>query len=317
MKRKPKLVITIPAYNEEATIEQVIREIPKKIKGIDKIQVLVIDDGSTDRTAEKAKRAGAVVLSNKKNIGLARTFKRALQTALSKGADIIVNTDADFQYNQKQIPELLEPILKGKADIVLGSRFQGHIEYMPFSKRIGNRISTWAVRRVSGLPISDAQTGFRAFTRESALRMNILSTHTYTQETIIQAAAQNLVITEVPVEFRRRDGPSRLIQSVWGYAKRVSFTLIIGYLNYKPLRIFLGIGLLFFLVGFSIGIRVLYHFLLTGQVSPFIPSTILTAILLIFGFQIIMIGLLAEMIKNKRQMVEEILYHLRRRSESV
>ena len=227
------------------------------------------------------------------------------------GADIIVNTDADLQYNQQQIPALVAPVLAGEADLVLGSRFRGSIEYMPLQKKWGNRLSSWIVRRVSGLPISDAQTGFRAFSREAALRMNIQSTYTYTQETILQAAAANLVVKEIPIEFRKREGSSRLISGILNYAARAGATLVIGYLNHKPLRVFLGVGGLFFLAGFILGMKVLLHFIATGLVSPFIPTAILTAILLIFGFQIIMIGLLAEMIKNKRSIEEEILYRMK------
>ena len=307
-----KLVITIPAYNEENSIADVISEIPKKIKGISKIKVLVIDDGSTDNTAAIAKKKGATVVHNKRNSGLAFTFKKGLENALEMGADIIVNTDADNQYNQQQIPDLVKPILEKKADIVLGSRFKGSIEYMPTRKRLGNRLSTWTVRRVSSLPVSDAQTGFRAFTREAALRMNIQSTYTYTQETIIQAASNRLVVVEVPVNFRKRAGESRLISSISNYAMNTAKTLITGYLNYKPLKVFAGIGLIFFLVGFILGLRILFHYLSTGLVSPYIPTAILTAILLIFGFQIIMIGLVAEMIKNKRLLEQESLFLLKR-----
>lgn len=307
-----KLVVTIPAYNEEATIGTVIDEIPKKIRGIKEIQILVIDDGSTDRTGDLASKKAAV-LRNKQNFGLAVTFKRGLERALEMGADIIVNTDADMQYNQTQIPALIQPILDKRADIVLGSRFKGTIESMPRGKKWGNRISTWAVRRVTGLPISDAQTGFRAFSKEAAMKMNLQSKHTYVQETILQAAAHNLVIEEIPIEFRKRQDASRLISSVSGYAKKAFYTILMGYLNYKPLKVFLSIGLLFLVVGLVAGVRVLIHYFTTGLVTPFLPTAVLTAILLIFGFQIIVIGLLAEMIKNKRRLEEETLFLLRQK----
>jgi len=216
---------------------------------------------------------------------------------------------------EAQTLDEVQAALEGKADIILGSRFKGKIEYMPLRKRLGNRLATWAVRRVSGLAVSDAQTGFRAFSREAALRMNIQSSYTYTQETILLAAEHKLRVAEIPVAFRRRaEGESRLVSSIWGYAKRVSLTLVIGYLNYKPLKIFLTLGLGFFLIGFALGLRVLIHYLNTGLVSPHIPTAILTAILLIFGFQIIMIGLVAEMIKRSRKTAEEILYLQKKRS---
>lgn len=303
-----KLVITIPAYNEEKTLSKVISEIPRKINGVNKIEVLVINDGSTDKTVQVAKKAGAVVLNNKRNMGLARTFKRGLEKALEMGADIIVNTDADLQYNQKQIPALIKPIIDGKADIVLGSRFKGWIESMPLQKKLGNKIATWAVRQVSGIPVSDAQTGFRAFTREAAAKMNIQSQHTYTQETIIQAAFKDLTVKEVPIDFRKRADKSRLISNVFSYGKRAALTVFTGYLNYKPLKVFGAIGAIFFLGGLAAGLRVLFHYLSTGVVTPFLPTAILSAVLIIFGFQIIVIGLLADMIKNNRRLQEEVLY---------
>jgi multisubunit Na+/H+ antiporter MnhC subunit len=216
-----------------------------------------------------------------------------------------------MQYNQLQIPDLIQPILQGDADMVLGSHFRGTIEYMPRGKRWGNRISSWVVRRVSGLPISDAQTGFRAFSREAALRMNIQSDYTYTQETILQAAAHRLAVKEIPIEFRKRQGSSRLISSIFSYAKRVGMTLLTGYLNYKPLRVFLGIGTIFFAVGFILGLRILAHYLATGLVTPFMPTAILTAIFIIFGFQIIVMGMIAEMIKHQRRVNEENIYLLK------
>ncbi|MFH0970342.1 MAG: glycosyltransferase family 2 protein [Candidatus Diapherotrites archaeon] len=304
-----KLVVMIPAYNEAETIGQVIDEIPSKIKGIAQIQVLVIDDGCTDRTAEIAKSKGAIVLSHPTNKGLARTFQDGLNHAvIEMGANIIVNTDADMQYNQKQIPLLVQPILDGKADMVLGSRFKGWIEDMPIQKKWGNRLATKAVSLVSGLSISDGQTGFRAFSREAALRLNVLSAFTYTQETILQAAHYKLRILEIPVDFRKRDGDSRLFSSVWRYARRSILTLVIGYLNYKPLRIFVSIGGTIFLLGFLFGLFVLRHFLLTGLVSPHLPSAILSIGLILVGALIIILGLIAEMIKQNRLLQEEILY---------
>ncbi|MEW6295741.1 MAG: glycosyltransferase family 2 protein [Candidatus Diapherotrites archaeon] len=307
-----KLIITIPAYNEENTVAKVIEEIPKKIEGISKIEILVIDDGSTDKTSEAAKKAGAQVLINKKRLGLARTFKKGLENALNLGADIIINTDADFQYNQKQIPLLIKPILNNEADIVLGSRFKGWIEEMPLQKKIGNRIVSWIVRNISGLPISDAQTGFRAFSREAALQLNIFSDYTYTQETILQAAEKKLIIREAPIDFRKRKGSSRLISNIFVYAKKAFLTILIAYLNYKPLKVFLGIGSIFFLLGLLLGSRVLIHYFNTGLVSPYLPTAILTAVLLIFGFQIIVIGLIAEMIKYNRKIEEELLYKIKK-----
>jgi glycosyltransferase involved in cell wall biosynthesis len=207
-----KLVVTIPSYNEEHSLAPVMAEIPRNIPGIDQVQILVVNDGSTDHTADIATQAGAdEILSHKHNMGLAQTFRDGLNEALNMGADIIVNTDADFQYNGTEIPKLIAPILEGKADIVLGDRQVDHLDHMPRGNLWGNKLATHVTRWATGLPIRDAQTGFRAFSREAALRMNLTGDYTYTQETIIQAANKNLIIEQIPVEFRRREGKSRRI----------------------------------------------------------------------------------------------------------
>lgn len=301
----------IPAFNEESTIGAVVDEIPSSINGIDTMQILVIDDGSTDKTAQIARKKGAVILQNP-HLGLASSFRLGLQKALEMGADVIVNTDADLQYNQKQIALLVKPIVENMADMVLGSRFKGHIESMPLAKRIGNQLATKAVSMVAGIPISDGQTGFRAFSREAALRLVVLSNYTYTQETIVHAANQMLRIVEVPVDFRKRKGESRLISSIGGYAKKSVLTLVVGYLSFKPLKVFVVLGGLVFMVGFLFGLRVLLHFFRFGVVEPYLPTAVLSAALLVFGFQIIVIGLLAEMIKNNRKIAEELLYRIKK-----
>ncbi len=308
-----KLVVIIPAFNEEKTLAAVIEEIPKKTRGIDELQVVVIDDGSSDDTAGIAKKMGAVVVQHTQNQGLAFSFRDGLSKALELGADIIVNTDADFQYNQKQIPLLVQPILDQEADMVLGSRFKGTIESMPFSKRLGNQLATAVVALVSGIRVSDGQTGFRAFSREAALRLNVLNNYTYTQETIVQAGYWKLAVVEAPIDFRKRADQSRLISSIWSYAKRSVLTLLLGYLNYKPLRVFLALGGIVFLAGFAFGLRVLLHFFRFGVVEPYLPTAVLSVALLVFGFQIIAIGLLAEMIKNNRKIAEETLYRIKKR----
>jgi len=307
-----KLVVMIPAFNEEKTLGKVIQEIPKKMVGIDSIQVLVVDDGSADDTAGIAESCGAIVFRHLKNQGLAFSFRDGLNKALELGADIIVNTDADFQYNQQQIPMLIKPILDGKAEIVLGSRFLGRIESMPFSKRLGNILATKVVTLVSGIPVTDGQTGFRAFSREAALRLNVLSNYTYTQETIVQAGYLKLKVAEVAVDFRKRADQSRLVSNIWSYAKKSGLTLLLGYLNYKPLRVFLALGGFIFLAGFLFGLRVLVHFFRFGVVEPFLPTAVLSVALLLFGFQIVAIGLVAEMVKSNRKIEEEILYRLKK-----
>ena len=203
---------------------------------------------------------------------------------------------------------MVNPILEHNADLVLGSRFAGHIEYMPWANRVGNILATKAVSIVSGLPITDGQTGFRAFSREAALRLMVLSRYTYTQETILQAAYHRFKVVEVPIDFRKRSGKSRLISSLFGYAKQSALVLLMGYLNYKPLRVFLAIGGSIFLVGLAGGLFILSHFLQSGQVTPHFPLALVSVAFLLFGSQIMALGLVAEMIKNNRKITEDLLY---------
>jgi glycosyltransferase involved in cell wall biosynthesis len=307
-----KLVVMIPAYNEEETIGYVIREIPRDC--CEQVEVLVINDGSHDNTVEEAERAGAdKIISFKRNKGLAPAFRAGLETALEMGADIIVNTDADGQYNGGEIPKLIQPIIDGKADFVLGSRTKGHIEYMPLPKKIGNRIATFVTRQVSGLPISDAQSGFRAFTRDAAFRLNVMADYTYVQETLMQAANWGLVIEEVPIEFRkRRGGESRLISNIFGYAKRAGATIAKTYRDYQPLKTFSYMGFLFIVAGLTIGARVLIYYCNTGVVTGHMPSALLTVLLLIVGIQTLVLGLLADMLKTQRKVQDEVLYRLKK-----
>ena len=217
-----KLVVMIPSFNEEQSIGRVISEIPRTIDGISTVEVLVIDDGCTDNTRQKALEFGADrVVSHKSNLGLASAFRTGLDSALEMGADIIVNTDADHQYDQLQIPNLVRPVINRQADLVLGSRFKGYIEEMPVGNRIGNLLATLVTRIFSGYPTSDAQTGFRAFSKELARFLTITSRKTYVQETIIRSARGGFTIVEVPTTFRKRRGESRLISSIWGYAFHV------------------------------------------------------------------------------------------------
>ncbi len=306
--------MTIPAYNEEKTLGKVIQEIPREIDQIVDVKIVVIDDGSIDSTRKVALETGAnKVISFKKNRGLAQAFKKGLTVSLEMGCDIIVNIDADGQYDGAEIPELLKPILNSEADIVLGSRFKGWIESMSLQKKLGNSLATKVTSLLSGYKLSDAQTGFRAFSKEAALRINVMSDYTYVQETIIQAVEKGLKIVEVPVHFRKREGKSRLIPNIFSYAKRASITILRTYIDYKPLRTFLLIGGLILLTGLAVGLRVLIHYFGTGMVTPYVPSAILTAILLIFGFQAIILGLIADMIGRNRRVQEEILYILKKK----
>lgn len=307
-----KLVVMIPAFNEESSIASVINEIPRNC--CDTVEVLVIDDGSTDHTCERAKAAGADhIVRFKKNRGLAPAFRAGLETALSMGADIIVNTDADGQYDGKEIPALIQPILLGKADVVLGSRTRGTIEEMPIEKRLGNAMATIATRQLSGRYVSDAQTGFRAFTRDLALRLNVLSEYTYVQETLMQIAHQDVVMVEVPITFRKRsNGKSRLIGNIFNYAKRSGATMIRTYRDYQPLKTFLIIGGFFLLIGAIAGIIVLQHYFTTGIVTGKLPMALLSALFLMLGCQSVLIGIVADMLKSQRKVQDEILYRVKK-----
>jgi len=307
-----KVFVMIPAYNEEFAIEKVIKEIKQASKNY---KILVIDDGSRDNTYNIAKKCGAnYVIRNKKNLGLAQSFKRGLEECLKLKADIIVNIDADSQYNALEIPKLIQPILDGKADIILTDRKILGLNHMPFGKKYGNLISSLVTRFVSGFPVRDAQSGFRAFSREAALRLNVLSDYTYVQETIIQAVDKKLKILQMPCEFRARQGKSRLISSLFSYAKKAGLTIIRSFVRYKPLRALLTLSLFPLILGFLLGARFLYFFLMGDK--GHVQSLILAAILLIIGFQIIVLAFIADTIGANRKVNEELLYLQKKREFS-
>ncbi len=310
-----KLVVTIPALNEEESVGDVVRSIPRKLEGFDEVAVLLVDDGSTDNTVEEARKAGCDrVLSFRRNQGLATVFKWALAEALRMDADVIVNIDSDGQYESSEMPRLLQPILSGEADFVLGSRFAGTIEEMPRSKRIGNRFGTWVTGKLARMPITDAQTGYRALTRHAALMLNILSRHTYTQETIIQAGYKRLKVVEVPITFKRRSsGSSRLVISFFHYANRAAITVGRMFISRHALTLMTSAGVLSILFGLGFGGRVLFHYFSTGQVSPFLPSAVLAGFGVVFGVQLIALGMISSMVADNRDLVEDALYTLKDR----
>ncbi|KQC11273.1 MAG: glycosyl transferase family 2 [Candidatus Cloacimonas sp. SDB] len=308
-----KLIVTIPAYNEEDSIGDVIQEIPRTIEQIDQVEILVINDGSTDNTGIVSRNAGAdYIVTHKRNLGLAKTFRDGLNAALELGADIIVNTDADFQYNGTEISNLIQPILDGTADLVIGDRQINTLGHMPRGKAWGNKLATWVTRRVTGWPIHDAQTGFRAFPRDAACKMNLTGDYTYVQETLIQAVNKDMTLVQVPIEFRRRDGKSRLIGSLFGYASSAGKTIARSFRDYKPFTVFLSIGGIIIILGLILGSGILIHFLKTGMVTPYLPTAILTTVLIIVGLQVIVFGLLADMVLNIRILTEEILYRIKK-----
>lgn len=303
-----KLIVIIPAYNEEKTIGEVIRSIPRKIRGISKVEVLVINDGSKDKTTKEARKAGAdYVLSHKINRGLTQTFADGLQEALRLGADIIVNTDADNQYKQEEIPKLIGPILKGEADMVIGNRQVEKLNHMPLAKKYGNILGSFTIRFLTGSKIKDASSGFRAFSREAARQLKLFSYHTYTHETIIQALNKNLVIAEIPITFRkRRYGESRLISGVWSHIKKSAATILRTILMYKAFKVLVTLGLFIMSLGVLGGLRFLYFFF-TGNGAGHVQSLILSSILISIGFTTCVMGILADLISINRKLIEQKL----------
>jgi len=292
-----KIIVTIPAYNEEKTIGKLVASIAKVMdKSRHDYGILVLDDGSKDDTAKNAKKAGAVVYSHPKNYGLAEAFRTEIEKALEMKADVIVHIDADMQYKPEEIPKLLKEIENG-YDLVLGSRFRGKIEYMPVVKRFGNIAFSKVISQITGTEISDAQTGFRAFTRKVAESIPITSNHTYTQEQIIRAVKQKFKVKEVPIYFAKREGKSRLITSTFGYAIRAWINIIRTYRDYEPLKFFGITGTFIFSIGFMIGLYLVYLHFTRGIVGHF-ALMMLDILILSIGLQIIIFGFIADMNKK-------------------
>ncbi|GEM_PF-455182 len=292
----PKIVISIPAYNEEKTLPFVLEEIKQVMnKHTYKYQILVLNDGSKDKTIEVATKHGAIVISNKRNLGLAQTFRNEMKECLNLNADIIVHTDADGQYHPQHIPQLIEMVRSG-YDLVLGSRFQGKIEQMPLLKRVGNIAFSKVITSLTKVNITDSTTGYRAFTAEVAREINYINTFTYTQEQIIKAAKQGFKITEIPI-IARKTRDSRLFKNPLQYAVRAWINIFRIYRDYEPLTFFGRIGLIGFGLGFLIGLHFVYiHF--TSGIKGHIGLLFLMMILLVFGLQTILFGFLADMLKK-------------------
>ena len=307
-----KLIIQIPCLNEELTLPETLKDLPKSIIGIDSIEVLVIDDGSTDRTVEVAKEHGVHhVLSLTNNKGLAKAFIYGINHALHLRADIIVNTDADNQYFGGDITKLIQPILSKRADIVIGNRQVETIRHFSPLKILLQKLGSWTVRQLSGTTIPDATSGFRAYSKEAALQMNVISDFTYTVETIISAGNKNLAIEHTPVRTNKKLRESRLFPSIQVYLRRSLVTMIKVYSMYRPLKLFTIAGGTTFLVGFVIGCRYLFFFF-QGQTEGHIQSLILSAIMLTVGFQMIMMGISAELISVNRQLLEDIQLRIKK-----
>jgi len=307
-----KLIIQIPCLNEEETLTATLNDLPREIEGVDVIETLIIDDGSTDNTVAVAHQQGVDhILQLTNNKGLAKAFIYGINHALKLGADIIVNTDADNQYCAQDIPELIRPILEGKADLVIGNRQVETIRHFSPLKILLQKFGSWVVRQLSGTQVPDATSGFRAYSKEAALQLNVISDFTYTVETIISAGKKNLAIAHVPVRTNKKTRDSRLFPNIRTYLQRTLITIIKVYSMYKPLKVFTIAGGATFTIGFAIGCRYLFFFF-QGRTEGHIQSLILSAILLIVGFQIIMMGIAAELISVNRQLLEDIQVRIKK-----
>jgi glycosyltransferase involved in cell wall biosynthesis len=308
-----KLIIQIPCLNEASTLPATLADLPRSVPGIDVVEVLVIDDGSRDGTADIAQRCGADhVVRLRRNKGLAAAFMAGIDASLKAGADFIINTDADNQYSSREIPRLLAPLLSGEADIVIGDRNIAELQHMSWRKRQLQRLGSWVVRQVSNTTVPDTTSGFRAYTRDAALRMTIVSEFSYTLESIIQAGKKRMAIAHVPVATNPRTRESRLFDSVFSYIKRSSATIVRIYAMYEPLKVFTYLGLAVFGAGLAISLRFLYFFFFSPERGyGHLQSLIASAVLMIVGFQVLVIGLLADVISANRKLLEDVLYRVR------
>jgi glycosyltransferase involved in cell wall biosynthesis len=306
-----KLIIQIPCYNETETLPVTLKDLPREVAGVSTVEWLVINDGSTDNTVEIAKKCGVDhIVSFTKNQGLARTFLAGLDGCMKLGADVIVNTDADNQYAAADIPALVAPILAGKADIVIGIRPIDKIESFSFLKKVLQKLGSAVVRFVSKTDILDAPSGFRAMTREAALRINVFNDYTYTLETIIQAGQKNIAITSVPVRVNRELRPSRLVKSIPSYIKKSLVTIFRIFVVYKAFRFFMSLGIFVFSLGLIGGIRYLYYYF-TASGAGHVQSLILSSILLGIGFQTMLTAFLADLLAVNRRLMEDVQYRVK------
>lgn len=307
-----KLIIQIPCYNEEETLEIALNELPKQIEGIDTIEYLIINDGSKDGTVRVAKNWGVhYVVNFKRNKGLAYGFMAGIDACLRNGADIIVNTDADNQYSGKDIEKIVRPILEEKADIVIGSRPIDQTEHFSPLKKKLQHLGSRTVQVASNTDMPDAPSGFRAYSREAAMRLNVFNEYTYTLETIVQAGREKIAMMSVPIHTNKELRPSRLFHSMFGYVKRSAVTIIRAFMMYKPLRFFTIIGLIPLVLGIVLGIRYLV-FICMGAAGGHIQSLILASILILMGFMTIVIGLQADIIAANRKILQDIQYRVRK-----
>ncbi len=307
-----KLIIQIPCYNEADTLKIALDDLPKHLDGIDVIEYLIINDGSKDATVEVARNWGVDhIISFSQNKGLARGFMAGLDGCLRNGADIIVNTDADNQYHADDIQKLIQPILEGRADMVIGARPIDETEHFSKLKKMLQNLGSWAVRRASNTDIPDAPSGFRAMTREAAMHVNVVNDYTYTLETIVQAGRDKIAITSVPVHTNPELRPSRLFHGVWSYVKKSMVIILRAYMMYQPLKCFTYLSILPLLIGAGIGFRFLY-LIATGEGYGHVQSLILACTLVVIGFLTFMIGLVSDLMASNRRILADTQYHVRR-----
>jgi len=307
-----KLIIQIPCYNEESSLPVTLKELPRKVKGFNKVEWLIINDGSSDKTVEVAKKFGVDhVVNFTKNQGLSKVFPAGLEACIKLGADVILNTDADNQYNAQDIPKLVEPILQGKADMVIGARPISEIKHFSTVKKMLQKLGSYVVRKVSKTDIPDAPSGFRAISREAAMQLHVFNSYTYTLETIIQAGRRNMAITSVPIRVNEDLRPSRLVKSIPDYIKRSIFTIFRIFIVYEPFKFFFTIGAVFFISGFLVGLRFLILYLM-GNGTGHVQSLILSSILLVMGFQTILVSFIADLVSVNRKLLEDVQFRLKK-----
>ena len=302
-----KLIIQIPCYNEAETLPIALAELPRKVEGFDKVEWLIINDGSTDNTIEVAKECGVdYIVDLKHNQGLAKGFMAGLKECLKQGADVIVNTDADNQYEAKDIPKLVKPILEGKAEYVIGERPIMQTEHFSTTKKLLQRLGSWVVRKASNTDIPDAPSGFRAMSKECAMQLNVYNNYTYTLETIIQAGQKGIPITSVPVRTNADLRPSRLLSSIPNYIKKSIGTIVRISVVYKPFQFFMTIAAILFGLGFLLGLRYLFYYF-SGDAGH-VQSVILSGALMAMGVQTALIAFVADLLSVNRKLLEEQRY---------
>jgi len=307
-----KLIIQIPCYNEAETLPITLADLPKEVPGFDQVEWLVINDGSKDATEEVAREHGVDhIVSFSRNRGLAHGFMAGLDACVKLGADVIVNTDADNQYNAQDIPLLVQPVLDKKADLVIGERPISKIKHFPLIKKLLQKLGSWVVRVASRTDIPDAPSGFRAISRDAALRLNVFNDYTYTLETIIQAGQKNMAVVSVPIRVNEDLRPSRLFKSIPSYIRKSSIIIVRIFVVYKPFRFFLSLAFIALLLGSLIGIRFLYFYFFTHDASGHIQSLILASILLGMGFQAFALAFLADLLAVNRRLMEDVQYRIR------